>query len=45
VERKKNSMLFFEFEEIDPAFIDFIKDKFMDYDGVKHTDFFVYKGK
>ena len=30
-----------EFEDVDPNFIDFIKDKFIDYDLSKDTNFYV----
>lgn len=30
-----------EFKEVDEKFIEFIKDKIMDYDDAKHTDFYV----
>ena len=30
----------YEFEDVDPDFIDFVRD-FIDYDSTKHTDFYV----
>ena len=31
----------YTFKDVDPKFIDFIRNEFMDYDSAKHTDFIV----
>jgi hypothetical protein len=33
-----------EFKDVDPAFVDFVKHKIMDYDMSKHENFFVIEG-